>query len=96
MSYHNTTHQAGATLKNYQKKSDKQDERVLEIFKKYKSLTACQCWDIYCREYGQILLTSTRRSITDCKQIIKTNLLVKGVYGRSAHVYRYVGEWKLF
>ena len=90
--HYNTTNETGEVLKQYSRKARNQEEVVLEIFKKYRRLTASECHAFFMR-YTTVFgvpLTSIRRSITDLTKagkLLKTGVKKEGQFGRSEYVW---------
>lgn len=95
-SYHNTNGLQGKDLVKAETKAKSQEEKVLEIFKQNKSLSASQAWDRYIDlEIRQTPLTSIRRAITNlCKsgKLKKSELMVTGIYDKPEYIYRLVNR----
>jgi hypothetical protein len=90
-SYHDTTELPIKEVIQSEKIAKDQDERILGIFKENSPLGPSKCWKIYQDKFGSILLTSTRRSITNLTKqtlLTKTNIKVKGLYGRPEYLWK--------
>jgi predicted ArsR family transcriptional regulator len=88
MSYYNTNKEVGRTLAESQGKAQRQRDKVLEIFRSKKNLTASEAWKIY--GINECPITSIRRAITDLYNeglLFKTEKTAKGMYGKAEHVY---------
>lgn len=89
--YYNTTHEAD-TLK-YKVKADKQDDQIIEFFRKHwqGSFTPCDIWSKVFTP--QTPITSVRRSITNLENagmLKKTEIKRDGLYGRPNYTWRLV------
>lgn len=93
MSYHNTTSQTGAKLKEYKEKAKQQDNLILDIFMCYISLTftAIQMYNV-ANKMQKLKESSCRRSITNLQKagfLIKSKDKVKCVSGRTVHYWQF-------
>lgn len=61
--YFNTVHLSGSALSEANQQADCQGKRIMEIMTGTDKMTPIECWDIYRELYGEILLTSVRRSM---------------------------------
>ena len=89
MSFYNTTSEKGQELKESHKKARSQEELIYSYFLTYGNpLSPSQVLEqlkLNCP------LTSVRRAITNLtleNKIIKTDEKVKGIYGKSEHLWR--------
>ena len=89
--FHNTTNESGAQLELFTAKAETQNEAVYEMFKRYYSLSASECFTKLQNQTRLTwILTSVRRSITNLTnagKLIKTEKKVSGFYGRPEYVY---------
>jgi predicted transcriptional regulator len=86
--YHNTKGYDGEQLTIFTVKAQNQDEKILNIFKKYKSLSPSQAWQVYGNDEAP--LTSIRRAITNLTKrglLEQTVKQIEGVYGRPESVW---------
>ena len=100
--YHNSTHLTGSKLKESQSKALTQDECVLAYFKSYDNLGATPervlrhfkiMEKLSERRWHNTPVTSIRRSFSNLKRkglIYKTDIMVKGDYGKEVHVWKLV------
>lgn len=92
MAHYNTTHEAGELLKEYESKAIKQEEMILRLFQTGKKMSP----SIVMRFLGKdskVPLTSVRRAIhnlTDEGKLVKTDLKVRGMFGRPEHIWEIV------
>ena len=87
--YHNTTHQEGEKLREYQAKAGSQDERILAYMKSFRfgtqftpTMLHRAVFDFSCP------ITSVRRSLSNLTLagvLVKTDMLSEGMYGREEH-----------
>ena len=99
MSFYNTTQEKDSVLKEYTRKAESQEQKILNIFRRSKTgLTASEVFRNYPNR--NVPLTSVRRAITnlcDARFLEKTRLKREGIYGRKEFVYTiYTGQTKLF
>lgn len=91
MSFYNTTNEKGKDLKQSEIKAEKQEQKVLQLYKSWLLLTASECWKLY--GVDKCPLTSIRRAITNLSnegKLIKTGYMKIGIYGKKEHSYRLV------
>lgn len=90
MSYFNTTSETGDQLNLFVKKSNSQDEKILDFFKCHKN-TLFTPFDIHKRLFdNNTPIQSVRRSITTLEKtgfIQKTDIKKQGDYGRSNYCW---------
>lgn len=87
-SYFNTTNERGSQLEQSIEKAERQEDIVLELFKKHIVMSPSQVHHFFDESTP---LTSVRRAITvlaDKNQLVKTDQLVRGVYGKKEHLYK--------
>ena len=90
MSYYNTTRQKGEQLKVSWKKTESQDNKVMDYFNTHGRATPSEVWLHFNKHENNVPITSIRRSITN---LTNSNLLSKtdnkreGVYGRPEYVW---------
>lgn len=101
-SYHNTNRESGSKLKESRSKALTQDEAVLEYFQSYNNLgttpeRVLRHFQITERlkdnRWHNVPITSLRRSFSNLKRkglIYKTDVMVKGDYGKLVHVWKLV------
>jgi len=99
-SYHNTTNESGATLKQSNKKAMSQDEQVFEYFKSCDYLGATPervlrhfkiMEKLSSNKWHNTPVTSVRRSFSNLKNkglIYKSDVQVMGDYGKLITVWR--------
>jgi len=91
MTYHNTVPLSGEVLKEKKKKISKQEEEILELFRRHKRFSPSQ---IYRRGFaGRAPITSVRRAITNLTQagfLRKSGEKVPGMYNDSENVWEFV------
>lgn len=94
-SFYNTTNETGAQLKKNIRQAVKQDDLILNFFKKHpdKEFTPLEVWQAVFDEATPI--TSVRRSITnltksDPQHLEETDIKREGAHGRSNYC------WKLY
>ena len=91
--YHNTTDEAGATLRRYKRKAGTQKERIAQLFairQDWASLLSPSAVHNYLFS-SKVPLTSIRRAMSDLAQsgyLTRTGMLVDGPYGRREHLWR--------
>ena len=102
MSYYNTNEEKGATLNESKKKAKTQDQAVLEYFKNYDNLGATPervlrhfkiMETLSESKWHNTPITSIRRSFSNLKNqglIKKTELTIKGDFGKKVHVWKLV------
>jgi Fe2+ or Zn2+ uptake regulation protein len=89
-SYHNTTNQVGDVLEKYNIKATSQDARVFWYFYRFKGtfFPPSEIWvELFNRN---VPITSVRRSISNLTKrglLRKTEVLVRGAYGRPEHLW---------
>ena len=100
MSYYNTNKEKGTALKESRKKAKTQDELVLEYFKNHDNLGATPervlrhfriMEKLSESKWHNTPVTSIRRSFSNLKNqglIQKTNLTIKGDFGKNVHVWK--------
>ena len=89
MSYYNTIEEVGSALTESNKKTRKQEDLIYSLFVKRNqplspSMVLNEC-GLNCP------ITSIRRAITDLTKsgrIVKTDLQVKGMYGKAEHLWQ--------
>ena len=89
MSYYNTIEEVGSALTESNKKTRKQEDLIYSLFVKRNqplspSMVLNEC-GLNCP------ITSIRRAITDLTnsgRIVKTDLQVKGMYGKAEHLWQ--------
>jgi len=101
-SYHNTNRESGSKLKESQSKALTQDEAVLDYFRNYDNLGATPervlrhfkiMEKLSERKWHNTPVTSLRRSFSNLKRkglIEKTDVMVRGYYGKLVHVWKLV------
>lgn len=90
MNYHNTSNLSGANLQEAVSTAKAQDDKVYAIFEANKVLSPFDCWTLYKEQYGDVLLTSIRRAITNLtkvRKLAKTDLQKDGGYGRPENIW---------
>ena len=90
MSYYNTTSQKGEQLKVAWKKTESQDNKVMEYFNIHNKATPSEVWLHFNRHEGNVPITSIRRSITNLtsyNMLSKTENKKEGIYGRPEYVW---------
>ena len=92
--FHNTTNESGKQLELFTAKAHNQNQAVYEMFQRYNSLSASECFTRL-QNHTRLtwILTSVRRSITtltNTGKLIKTEKKVNGLYGRPEYVYTIV------
>tara|TARA_R110002012_G_C11575404_1_gene604830 strand:+ start:285 stop:602 length:318 start_codon:yes stop_codon:yes gene_type:complete len=89
MSFYNTTSEKGQELKESHKKARSQEELIYSYFLTYGNpLSPSQVLE---KLKLNCPITSVRRAITNLtleNKIIKTDEKVKGIYGKSEHLWR--------
>ena len=89
MSYYNTTSEKGQELKNSHSMASTQEEKVYSFFLTYgQPLSPSMGLD---KLNLNCPITSVRRAMTNLtleNKIIKTDDKVKGIYGKSEHLWR--------
>jgi hypothetical protein len=100
MTYFNTTNETGATLAQSTSKARTQDECVLDYFRSYDNLGATPervlrhfriMEKLSESKWHNTPVTSIRRSFSNLKNqglIHKTNLTIKGDFGKNVHVWK--------
>lgn len=100
--YYNTNKETGSKLKESQSKALTQDECVLAYFKSYDNLGATPervlrhlkiMEKLSENRWSNTPITSIRRSFSNLKNkglIRKTDVMVKGDYGKLVHVWKLV------
>lgn len=91
-SYHQTTNISAKEAIDKEKKCEKQEDRFLEIYKQYVTLSPSQAHKIYCSGYGDIPITSSRRAVSNLKKsgyLIRLDEMVQGLYD-TEHLYQYI------
>lgn len=93
MTYYNTTSVIGDELREYIDKTEKQKDKVLDLFQRYPAV------EITAEDVQRLVLenapiTSARRAITDLydQGHLEKVGQVKGRYGRPIFKWRYVGK----
>ena len=94
--YHNTNNEAGQTLRGSQKKASRQEDIILEIFKKgaYNLYTPDEVHEI---SGLNCPVTSIRRAMTNLMNqtlLVKTKVMRAGKYGKDTHCYELNREAK--
>jgi Fe2+ or Zn2+ uptake regulation protein len=90
-SYFDTTKLAKKELLDANAEATAQENNILQIFKKHSPLSPSDVWRIYERNFGSILLTSVRRSITVLTKkglLTKTNLQKISVYNAKEFIWK--------
>ena len=99
-SYYNTTKETGEELAVSKAKAYTQRIAIMDIFyerevinslKSVINMTPSDIWHIYSEEYKNVPLTSIRRAITSLtndKQLVKTDKMKQGIYGKLDHCCR--------
>jgi predicted ArsR family transcriptional regulator len=93
VTYHNTTHSTGETLRKYEQVSNNQEDVILSWFQYNVRGTASQAHE--CMQSSPI--TSTRRAMTNLAnagKLVKTQRQVEGPYGRPEYIYELAGDAK--
>lgn len=93
-SFHNTTNERGETLRRAESKAKYQDAQVLALFRKHAPL-ALSPSQVHRALATKAPLTSIRRAITNltaAELLARTDMKVRGVYGRSEFKWRLKGE----
>ena len=100
--YYNTTNETGTTLEQYTSKARTQDECVLDYFRSYDNLGATPervlrhfriMEKLSESKWHNTPVTSIRRSFSNLKNqglIHKTNLTIKGDFGKNVHVWKLI------
>ena len=89
MAYYNTNQETGNTLKGSWKKTDRQEDLILEFFQRNHGLSFSP-EIINKRVLPAVPLTSVRRAITNLTndgRLRKTSVMVKGKYGKKIHTW---------
>lgn len=89
--YFNTTKLPRRELVEANAEALDQEGNILEIFKKYSPMSPSDVWRIYERNFGSILLTSVRRSITnltDKGKLTKTSVQKQGIYKKPEYIWK--------
>lgn len=87
-SYFNTTNERGSQLEQSIEKAERQEDIVLELFKKHIVMSPSQVHHFF---DDSTPLTSIRRAITvltDKSILVKTDQMIRGVYGKNEHCYK--------
>ena len=97
--FFNTTHEVRGNLKKFEAKTQTQEQKILDIFRKStKGLTCSEVFKIYPEKNTP--LTSIRRAVSNLKddrKLVKTMLKRPGIYGRNEFVFNlYTGQRTLF
>ena len=99
-SYYNTTKETGKELAQSKAKAYTQRIAIMDIFYEREvinslesviNMTPSDIWHIYSEEYKNVPLTSIRRAITSLtndKQLVKTDKMKQGIYGKLEHCWR--------
>lgn len=90
-SYFQTTEKTVSELITAEKKAKRQEDIALEIFKKNSPLSPSQALKIWCKGNKAIPLTSLRRALSNLTRdglLVKTNILVDGMYGEREHLWK--------
>ena len=92
-SYYNTTKETPKELAISKVKAYTQEESIMDIFfdRELIKMTPSDIWHIYCEEFKNIPLTSIRRAITSLtnrQQLVKTDIMREGIYGKPEHCWR--------
>ena len=93
-SYHQTT---DITVREYiekEKKTKRQEDIVIEIFKTHKMLSPSQLHKIWCKTQLPVPLTSLRRACSNLTRnglLRKTATTIKGPFGDKEHVWSIIG-----
>jgi DNA replication protein DnaD len=89
--YYNTNNESGQTLKESKKKTETQEDKILEFFQEFPFLDL-NPFDIQHRVFNDSTpITSVRRALTDLSnkgKLIKTNRVVNGIYGKNNHTWK--------
>jgi hypothetical protein len=102
MTYFNTNNETGETLNISRRKAKSQEDIVLKFFKDNPQQLGWTAEEVHRLAFGEfcgcrIPLTSVRRAITVlCNgsdtikggQLVKTDRMQKGMYGKSIHLYK--------
>ena len=87
--YYNTTHLAGADLKQEHQRANRQEQDVLTLYRRYKRLPPSRAWAMLGGDrYAP--LTSIRRainSLTEAGELQKLTETVAGYFGKPEHVW---------
>ena len=95
--YHNTTESTGTELRTYQDKAKAQDERILAFLKEDPTRPITPSAALNWIFKGEVPITSVRRALTnltDRGELVKTNVQVKGPYGRPEFVWRLPDKYR--
>ena len=92
-SYYNTTKETPKELAISKAKAYTQEESIMDIFfdRGLMGMTPSDVWYIYSEEFKNVPLTSIRRaltSLTNRQQLIKTDTMRQGIYGKPEHCWR--------
>ena len=90
MPYYNTTRQKGEQLKVAWKKTETQDNIVMEYFNIHGRATPSEVWLHFVKHVNRVPITSIRRSITNLtsfNMLSKTEKRKEGIYGRPEYVW---------
>ena len=88
MTYYNTNNESAENKKVSEKKTMKQDDIILLLFKETKTFTPSKIWEQFPTKAP---LTSVRRSINTLKsngKIIETGNKPMGIYGKVEREYK--------
>lgn len=92
MSHYNTTNLTDPALTVRTQKNNRQRDIVLGFFQRHTELDPARCHNLYQVYYNMFTpITSIRRAISDLTKeglLIKTDRMVKGMYGEKNHVWR--------
>lgn len=99
MAFYNTTNETGQKLEQRQQKAERQEDKVLSIFRESKrGLTASEVYQLFLDRRTPI--GSIRRAITNLKnekKLVKTDILRPGMYEVNEHEYQLnTGQMVLF
>ena len=88
--HHNTTNESESTLKEYNKKVNRQERKILDFFKdQNRRLTPSQVW-VNCFDVDDTPLTSVRRGISNLTKVgklVKTLHKKPGIFGRPEYYW---------
>ena len=89
MSYYNTNKESGAALQNSNENARTQEQRIYGFFLMYgQPLSPSMVLE---KLKLDCPITSVRRAMTNLtndEKIIKTDVMVKGLYGKNEHLWR--------
>jgi len=103
MTYYNTTHVAGRQRQEFELTAKTQDEKVLELFKRFRSPLGPSKVLAYYKDSSNTTkdreapLTSIRRSIntlTKAGELRKTDFKAKGAFGRDEYLWELTPQKK--